>query len=167
MITMKKLALLTVMIGFMSLQLFAQQNKKEKIIELFAVMKSDKMVNTMMDNLTGTFKKSISTQGHMSERAQNAYLSYVMDEAKAMAKKLINDDMAEIYSNYFTVEEIQKLIDFYKTPEGQKLIELTPAIQKDLMTNVMNKYVPDLQEKFTKKMKELMKEENDAQHTEQ
>ena len=37
-------------------------------------------------------------------------------------------DLAALYSGYFTIEEMQNLIEFYKTPLGQKLINASPEI---------------------------------------
>jgi uncharacterized protein len=85
------------------------------------------------------------------------FMAYAIDETKALVKKMINEDVVQIYDKYFTDKEIQKYLDFYKTPEGKKMLDMTPAIQTDLMTVMMNKYMPELQEKFKKKLEELKK----------
>jgi len=88
---------------------------------------------------------------------QAEYLSYVKSETKAFSKKLINEDMVNIYDKYFTEQDILKYIDFYNSPEGKKFIEQSPNIQKDLMTNIINNYLPDLKNKFRNKLDELNK----------
>jgi len=154
---MRKVTLFATILVFLSLNLSAQ-TKKDKIIQLFELMKTDKMINSMTDNMSAMFtSKKSELKDAKNDSIQKAYISFVMDETKSFAKKLMNDDMVSIYDKYFTEQEIQKYIDFYNTPEGLKFIEQTPNIQKDVMTSVMNKYMPDLQTKFKNKLDELNK----------
>ena len=145
------------LIGFMSINLSAQE-KNGKIIQLFELMRTEKRVNSMVDNMSAIFnQKSSELKNTQNDSIKTIYRTYVMDETKAFTKKLLNEDMVELYDKYFTIEEIQKFIDFYNTPEAKKLLDVTPNIQEDLMTNVRNKYLPDLREKFKKKFEELNK----------
>jgi len=41
--------------------------------------------------------------------------------------------MAAIYANYFTVEEIRQLSEFYRRPVGQKMLQVLPKIAQDGM----------------------------------
>lgn len=134
------------------------QNKKEKITQLFAVMRTDIMINSMVDNMSTMFKQqSIEFMSTQNDSVYTVYMAYVMEETNAFTRKLINEDMVEIYDKYFNIEDIQKFIDFYNTPEAQKLLDVTPNIQQDIMKSVMSKYLPELQEKFKSKLEELMK----------
>jgi len=154
---MKKVLLLVIPIIFMSFNL-AAQTKKNKIVRLFGLMNSDKMINTMVDNMSKMFQnQSSELKSAKSDSIQQEYFSYVMIETKEFSKKLINEDMVNIYDKYFTEPEIQKYIDFYTTPEGKKFIEQSPSVQNDLMTNVINNYLPDLKTKFKNKLDELNK----------
>lgn len=45
---------------------------------------------------------------------------------------------AEAYSKYFTVSDLQQLVDFYKTPVGKKLSSSMPEITNQIMVNSMN-----------------------------
>ena len=154
---MKKVFLLATLVILMSFNLSAQ-TKKDKIIQLFGLMNTDKMVNTMVGNMSKMFQnQSSELKNSKNDSIQQEYFSYVMSETKEFSKKLINDDMVNIYDKYFTEQEIQKYIDFYNTPAGKKFIDQSPNIQNDMMTNVINNYLPDLKTKFKNKLDELNK----------
>jgi len=154
---MKKVFLFSLLVIFMSFNLSAQ-TKKDKIIQLFGLMNSDKMINAVVDNMSKMFQYPSAEQNNAKKDSiQAEYLSYVKSETKAFSKKLINEDMVNIYDKYFTEQDILKYIDFYNSPEGKKFIEQSPNIQKDLMTNIINNYLPDLKNKFRNKLDELNK----------
>jgi uncharacterized protein len=154
---MKKVLLLSILIVFMSFNLSAL-TKKDKIIQLFGLMNSDKMINNMVDNMSKMFQnQSSELKNAMNDSIQQKYFSYVFSETKEFSKKLFNEDMVTIYDKYFTETEIQKYIDFYNSPEGKKFVEQSPSVQNDLMTNVINNYLPDLKIKFKNKLDELNK----------
>jgi len=154
---MKKVFLFALLVIFMSVNLSAQ-TKKDKIIQLFGLMNSDKMISTMVDNMSKMFQnQSSEIKNEKKDSIQKEYFSYVMVETKEFSKKLINEDMVNLYDKYFTEPEIQKYIDFYNTPEGKKFIEQSPNLQSDLMTNIIKNYLPDLTKKFRNKLDELNK----------
>ena len=62
--------------------------------------------------------------------------------------------MALIYDKYFNQEEINDIISFYKTPSGHKWIKSTPEITKELMTVMMQKYMPEIQKAMKEKAEE-------------
>jgi uncharacterized protein len=155
---MKRIILLTLFVGLVSLNASAQ-TKKDKIAELLKVMQSEKMINTIFDNMTTMIQQQVSSLTDQKDAKKDSlakvYMDFVMKETKDFAQRLMNEDMPLIYDKYFTENEIQKYINFYKTPEGKKLLDQTPAIQNELMTIMMSKYMPELTEKFKKKAEEL------------
>ena len=154
---MKKVILFASLFVFLTFNLSAQ-TKKDKIIQLFALMNIDQMMTSMVDNMSTMFtSQNPELKNAKNDSIQKAYISFVMDETKAFAKKLMNDDMVTVYDKYFNDQEIQKYIDFYNTPEGKKLIVQSPALQKDVMKTVLTKYLPDLTTKFKNKLDELNK----------
>ena len=55
---------------------------------------------------------------------------------------------AEIYSDVFTEDEIQGIIDFYKSPIGQKMLEKQPELTGATMQKMqveMAKIMPAIQ----------------------
>ncbi len=81
-----------------------------------------------------------------------------MAKSKEIALKLVNEDMVNIYDKYFTTEEIDDFIGFYKSRSGQKLLAQTPDITKDVMAIMTTKYQADFQQSFVKEVQEIIKE---------
>jgi uncharacterized protein len=68
---------------------------------------------------------------------------------------MINEDMVTLYDKYYTQNEINDFIIFYKSPSGQKFTKVSPDIQKDLMMVMMQKYMPEIQKTIKTKIDEL------------
>lgn len=147
---MKRLIVLTALLASFSLQLSAQ-TKKEKIVELFKLMKTDKMMVSMIDNMSKMFPKSSLGD----PQKDSIYQAYSQKESLAFVKKLLDDNMVDLYDKYFTMEEIQFYINFYKTPEGQKMLDVSPSIQKDFIAKMMASDMPEFQERMKEKAEEI------------
>ena len=81
--------------------------------------------------------------------------SSMMQTSLEFSIKLTDEEMA-LYDKYFSQNEINDFIAFYKSPAGQKLIKAAPEIQKEASINMMQKYMPDFQ-KSIRVMDEEMK----------
>ena len=137
--------------------IISAQTKKDDIKELFALLDPGQMIDKIFENMIDVFKHHGNTQ--IRQEDQEEFVTYLTEEVKAMTNNLINEHMLNIYDRYFTHEEIKMLIMFYKTPTGKKMISTMPDIQKDIMTVMMNKHIPEFQEKIQKKMEELNRQE--------
>ena len=112
---MKKLVCLFV-IAFIGLNLTAQESnsfeqKSIKLIKMtagqqFEVM-TDPLVQMVPAENQGAFKKELT------ESTQDLY-----------------SRMAKIYMESFTEEELDKILDFYATPVGKKLVAETPSLTR-------------------------------------
>ncbi len=94
---MKKSILLAISFAFLVLNLSAQA-KKEKIVELLALMNTDKMVNAMVDNMT----KMVPTKflSITDARKDSLYKAYVKEETVALTilSVFINASSSTIFS---------------------------------------------------------------------
>lgn len=54
----------------------------------------------------------------------------------------MHEDMVDIYDKYYTIDEIEDLITFYKTKTGQKIIHQMPLVQQEILKTLQNKYFP-------------------------
>ncbi|MFV8224437.1 DUF2059 domain-containing protein [Christiangramia aquimixticola] len=113
---MKKI-LLTLSIAFLSFNSFSQEamsaeeKKAIKLIELtsgqqFEIM-TEPIVNMVAEDKREAFKKELA------------------ESTKGLYKK-----MAVIYTESFTEAELDKILAFYATPVGEKMVELTPEITR-------------------------------------
>ncbi|MBC7916015.1 MAG: DUF2059 domain-containing protein, partial [Pyrinomonadaceae bacterium] len=110
----------------------------------------------VLDNMTTMMtKQNADLKNANGDPTFTEYMAYVKEETKAFSKKMINEDMVNIYTKYFTDEDIKNFTQFYSSPSGKKMIELTPTFQKELMTSMMTTEMPLLQAKFKKKLEEL------------
>jgi hypothetical protein len=137
--------------------IISAQTKKDDIRELFTLLDPGQMIDKIFENMIDVFKHHGNTQ--IRQENQEEFTAYLTKEVKEMTDNIINEHMLNIYDKYFTHEEIKALIKFYKTPAGKKMITTMPAIQKDIMTIMMNKHIPEFQEKIQRKMEELNRRE--------
>ncbi len=113
----------------------------------------DAITSSIVTSMTAQFKGDTTIQSKMA-----AVFKKSMESSKKIAMKLLNEDMVEIYDKYFTQQEIDDYIEFYKTKSGQKMIQTIPDIQKDIMSAMSAKYTPALQEEIMKGFDQIVKE---------
>ncbi|MGY6648185.1 DUF2059 domain-containing protein [Wenyingzhuangia sp. IMCC45574] len=157
---MKKQIILITIITLFTFKANAQ-DKSEAIKELFEVMQIEKMTSKILDNMLPAMQQQ-GKQLFKDEKKQdkyNTYMQFVMEEAKKTTVSLAKDDMPAIYAKHFSVEEIKDLTNFYKTATGKKMLEKTPEITKDMMQIMMQKQMPQFQQKIMTKIQELKKTE--------
>ena len=137
------------------------QAKKESIKELFNLMQTDSLIDKMSASIAPSILNQMPCQ--LTDSVKSARLAEIiisiMPSVKELIKKLLDENMVDIYDKYFTQNEINDYISFYKTPSGQKLIQVSPDIQKDLMEVMSQRYMPELQNNVKVKFDELMKDE--------
>lgn len=141
--------------------------KKEKIKYLFSLMHQDSLISktneamslSMVTQMAGIFKDSIYTKGGINYPDKFAkIMQKSMEASKEYTKKLINEDMVDIYDKYFTIVDIEDFITFYKSKSGQKMLDKLPEITTDMMTALTVKYQPIMQQSIMKEVEEMMKD---------
>ena len=147
--------LLTLICIFCTIGTYAQ-SKETLVKELIKIMKQDSLIDKTFNSIMPMMQQQIQSQtgGKQTEEAKELF-KFTMQSASVMAKKMIDEDMVTIYSNLFTEAEIQDFITFYKSSSGQKMLTAMPEMQKQLMSVMMTKHLPELQEKVKKKAAEL------------
>ena len=132
------------------------QTKQESIKELFHTMQTDSLIDKSFTSMIPGILNQM--QGQIKDSTARAHsketMISVMQTAKEISKKMLNEDMVASYDKYFTQNEINDFIRFYKSPSGQKFIQVTPDIQKDMMTAMMQKYMPEIQKTIKAKIEE-------------
>ncbi len=84
--------------------------------------------------------KLVEVNGTQASMARNfaQVLSKVSKEEREKLEKMLNiseivQKLVPVYDRYYSVEELDALIDFYKGPLGQKLIEVAPLLMQEAM----------------------------------
>ena len=138
---MKKLFIITMLVFTINITVFsAETPKQKKIKELFQVMDIQAATNEMSEmilNDTDSMKLSKNQKAAMQKEMQSM-MDYVLNK------------QAELYDRHFTEQEIDDILNFYKTPVGKKIIEETPKITKELFTDLMENYYPDMIKRMEK-----------------
>ena len=138
---MKKLFIITMLVFTMNITIFsAETPKQKKIKELFQVMDIQAATNEMSEmilNDTDSMKLSKNQKAAMQKEMQSM-MDYVLNK------------QAELYDRHFTEQEIDDILNFYKTPAGKKIIEETTKITKELFTDLMENYYPDMIKRMEK-----------------
>lgn len=127
------------------------QTKQESIRELFQLMKQDSTVMKTFDSLAPMLAQK-GNQPMDSVAKAKAEGSMMM--VKGMVKVIISmvtEDKIKLYDRYYTQDEINQLIAFYKSPIGRKYVDTTPEITKDIVMKVLKDYLPDMQKKMNPK----------------
>lgn len=104
-----------------------------------------KMQDEMADS-QGLTPEQKQQRDHATQAALKVVKEYASWEA-------IKPTFVQIYSDIFTAEELQGMIDFYKSPVGQKWLEKQPLVQTAVMQK-MGALMAGLQPKIMAAMKE-------------
>ena len=148
---MKKVIII-VLVCLAGLQLNAQ-NKQEKIAELISIINSEQMTNKIFDNMRQMMMQQ--SEKSLTKEQQGDLSTFIVSELKNMIKKAVYEYYPKIYDKYFTENDIQELIRFYKSASGEKYLKVTPDIQNDLMQNYMKADFLEFQKKVEQKKKEI------------
>ncbi len=98
-------------------------SKKTKILEMIALTGVDKIGMQMMDNVINNFRN---------------YDKNIPEDFWVEVKKEINsNDLIElyipIYDKYYTEEDLDNLVKFYKSPTGKKVTSIMPQMMNESM----------------------------------
>ena len=127
------------------------QTKKDTIKELFQLMKDDSTSMKLMDSLLPVLTQKGNQEMDSTAKAKSQEkLKGLMD----MVMKIIvqvKEDKLKLYDRYYTQEEINDLIAFYKSPVGRKYVHVSPEITKAIVMKVIKEYVPEMQKSMKDK----------------
>jgi hypothetical protein len=123
----RSISIAAVIVGFAGM-LPAQDAAYKEALQAYldasgAMAAYDAAIDQMIDLQKG------STQ---AEGLDDAFWRDARKEFKASMKDLI-DLLAPVYVKHLTIEDLNGLTDFYRTPLGQKIAKETPAILQESM----------------------------------
>ena len=103
----------------------AAQTKGELAKELLQVTNStDEMINALenyMDVLAETSPELADFIGDMQKAFEKEGIPYITAEA------------IKLYEKHYTKEELQAMVDFYKSPVGQSIVSKQGAVMEEMM----------------------------------
>ena len=106
------------------------KTKGELVAELFAVMGLEQQVSGGFDAMMPVIDQVSINLSLNSEEKQELMGIYKDWFENVMDHGAITAQLAEIYADNFSAEELQAYIAFYQTPAGQKMVAKMPELMK-------------------------------------
>ena len=100
--------------------------------------------------------KNVLMQSNLNYQKDLNEVAIIVAKALAGREKEIGEGMAQVYANEFTEQELKDLVNFYKSPLGQKLLSSEPrAIQFSMA--YMNQWAQNFAETINGQFRAEMK----------
>ena len=131
---------------------FAQENTPygDKLREMFSVSGASANYDVVVDQMLTMFKNSYGNQAGGIEDT-------VWDELAVEFRESSIDDLVDklvpVYEKHLTIEDLDAIIAFYKTPAGKKFADKTPLITQESML-VGQEWGMQIGQRFSKRMQE-------------
>ena len=124
------------------------QTKRDTIKELFQLMKDDSTSTKLMDSLLPVLTQKGNQEMDSTAKAKvQEKMQAIMIPVKKMIQR-IQEDRLNLYDKYFTQEEIDDMIAYYKSPAGRKYVRLKPEITKEIVMKVITEYLPEMKKEM-------------------
>jgi uncharacterized protein len=148
--------LLTSSLGYCEELTLEKKNAIEEMLEVSGTLEMAMyMASTVSGNLVQNYKKSKpDIDPKAFDIIQEEIIAGFHDEV--VTKKSLTPFLYPIYNKYFTLEEINELIRFYKTPIGQKVVSAMPLATQDSMKATQEwglKIIPPILQRIKDHMK--------------
>lgn len=151
------------------------QEKRALLQELFTLTKLDKMMGNMMDAFLLQTQKDLPVMVEQmtgdpaaDTKSQEEYSKRITESSRRISERLrellpqrINyTEVAEqlfypLYDKFFSEDELKQIVAFYKSPAGQKTIEVVPQLLQESMQKSSEILLP----KLTPLINEVLEEE--------
>ena len=105
-------------------------------IELMQIMNFDQTMQSMQGQMRGMMEEQFKSYAtceaaqpvlrEFSGKLSDRMMGYLTDEN-------LKVDIAAVYADVFTVEELRGVVDFYRSPIGKKLVERMPELMQKSM----------------------------------
>ncbi|UCH13121.1 MAG: DUF2059 domain-containing protein [Bacteroidales bacterium] len=119
---------------------------KAALKNMFEVSGSEETYKTVIRQMVSMFKTQFANvpEGHWND-LENEFLQTSLDD--------LVDMLVPVYSKHLTLEDLQKIIEFYHTPTGKKYAEKTPLITQESM-QIGQQWGMQIGQDFQNKLKE-------------
>ncbi|MCH7309495.1 DUF2059 domain-containing protein [Acinetobacter sp. NIPH 1852] len=164
---MKKLIPTLILSAAICMPAFAQQASTESVKELLKITKSEQLIdqsNEYIHKFTASSIEQITQGQEINTKQKKAIENYSQNIANILKQDFtwakLEPEMIKIYVEEFTQQEINGMLEFYKTPVGQSTIDKLPIVMKKSMQvgyQQMNELMPKIiqaGEKLEKEMQE-------------
>lgn len=137
-------------------------SKIAKIEELMQVAQLDRMMKTTLDrmkNMQSSQLAQMSGPAEDKERQEAVHHKIMALISDRMSFDKFKPLYVKIYAETFTEEEIDGMLDFYKSPAGKALVEKMPQMMSRVMP-LLQQLMADMKPDMDKIMAEGQKKPN-------
>ena len=122
---------------------FEEQMKgiQQSVAQQFQGVANQMMQRSDYKNLTPEKQKKF--HDFMEEEMRNSMKIYPVSE--------MIDDFAPVYAKYLTKADVKGITDFYHSPAGKKLLDISPSVSQEAMAIIG----PKMQERMMKSMEQM------------
>jgi uncharacterized protein len=137
-----------VMVMFQEMR-FEEQMKgiQQSVAQQFQGMANQMMQRSDYKNLTPEKQKQFHE--FMEEEMRHSMNIYPVSE--------MIEDFAPVYAKYLTKADVKGITDFYHSPAGKKLLDISPSVSQEAMAIIG----PKMQERMMKSMEEMQQRARD------
>lgn len=148
---MKNVALLIVTLLFCG-NISAQQDEYSKSFN--RLMDAMGMKTTMLETMKQIMPALMAQQPGMSGVSENVLNAVAVVMAEWFAEDMV-PTMEEIYKQYFTLDDLNKMSAFFESEVGRKYVANQGAISMQILTRVQD---PNLQKLLVERLEKLLEE---------
>lgn len=123
--------------------------------EMLVVMRAADNFDAVMPTIMNALKPAITAGNPKAAKDWDELAPMMVEEFSSMKQSLL-DDIAKIYAQNFDKVELRSFIAFYKSPAGDKLAKLTPALAQQTMV-VGQKFGQQTAVRVAERMKEELR----------
>jgi len=158
---MKKIYTIVFILNIIFAQsLYADEVSHRKLAEeLLLIMNTEEALIQSFDQI----KKMQIEQLKTIENSEKlvAFQESIMDMfAEELSWERLKSDYEDIYTDVYTEEELQGLVDFYKSPIGQKFVKKNPELMMKMM-QISQKQTMEFLPKIQKMTEEFFRKQDD------
>ena len=136
------------------------KNRKAKeldIKKLFQISGMDSIEKLSQDLFDIRIKQIITEKQSKIKNKEDiqAYLNYAKELMFTLTTEIIDHKLVQFYSENYSHREIKKMIRFYKSSLGKKMINIQPNLNLELLELIHSKYYPLLEKQLKDKINDL------------
>lgn len=137
-------------------------SKPDLIKELIKLMEVEKQFTSTNEQLISSFPNPFSQefgsdQSKFDKIYKDSITTTMTEQMKKLSEKLM-PKITKLYETDFTAEELQQLVDFYKSPAGIKQQKLAPKLMKETMSVIQSGMENDIAMSYEAVLKNALEE---------
>lgn len=148
-----------VLVLLISVSFLNAQEKRDEIKKMIEITKTGDIVNVLTDAMVANMSKVFTAKYKKKSSAANLnkFMVVVKNEIKTTMDLIVKNDLVDLFDKNFTHAEIKDIIKFYESSAGQKILNLTPIMTKNIKELIDKKYRASLTQRLQEEAKAFLK----------